>query len=66
MKCSFQFIFIFRILKKTVKRILTQNGVNLRSQLFYGKVLTAEITDQAVQVLAKPLQIVSKLYVHSQ
>ena len=50
---------------KTVIRILTQNDVNIRFQLLQGKVLTAENTDQAVHVLAKQLQIVSKLYVHS-
>ena len=42
-KCS----FIFRTLKKTVIRILTQNDVNFKFQLFHRKLATAENTDQA-------------------
>ena len=59
LKYSFQLIFIIRTLKKTVIRTLIHNDVNFKFQVFHGKVPTREITDQAVHVLAKSLQIVS-------
>ena len=39
-----------KIKNKTVIRILTQNDVNSKSQLFHRKVATAENTDQAAHV----------------
>ena len=40
--------FIFGYIKKPVIRILTQNDVNFKFELFHREVATAETTDQAV------------------